>query len=344
MNFILIKVTKVNQDLPLQIVRTPDLAELEIPVSITWMPAWKVKRGTEEEETPQHLIEYLNSGGEEGVKTILQDIVEEKLREWGMSSIEGPQNFIEAMGAREEAVAILLKAILGDELETIPSEIPTVFLMKYLPGENKYKFNDNEREDWENKWAPIYDAYSDEKRKEIKKAVERRQEDIRKARQGNGWFLHSSLGIILNRLNVGEIKPVKGSKLERAMELAVAEREERRGEAVELEHVATQIRNLMKPGLGFSKEQAQEIVQTERGKVQKRIIEYKGLPSGVVPLISLGEGKEPRGKSSAEEKTGDGSGSEGKSQAETEEKTGSWPALAEERARNLKKLLKQKKK
>jgi len=341
MNFILIKVEKVNQDLPTQTVRTPDLAPLEIPISVTWTPAWRVKHvdkitGKEtERESPEYLIEYLNSGGEEGIKTILEDIIREKLREWAMSTIEGPQNYTDCMAAGEEAVAVLLKAILGDELERIPSEIPTILLLKYFPDENDYKFSKKEKEDWykENSWKAIYDKYPPEKEKEIEKAIKRRKEEVRKVRQGDGWFLHPSLGIILNRLNVGEIKPLGGSRLEKAMELKVTENEEREGERVELSHVAERIKELMK--LGFSKEQAQEIVQTERGKVGKQIFEYKGLPSAI-PFINIGEGTGTGGRGGREgEKTEDGS-----EEQKGTRKAGYWPALEAEREKNLKEVRK----
>lgn len=275
--YIKINVTKVNQDLPKQTVRTPDLAELEIPISVTWTPAWKIKEVVAEHETerksPEYLIEYLNSGGEAGVRTILEDIIRERLREWSISSEEGPQDFKTAMGAREEAVAVLLKAILGEELERIPSEIPTSVLLKYFPHKDESRFAGQEMQSWQKKWKRIYDGYSDERKIEIERAVERRRREIKMARQGNGWFKKSQLGIILNRLNVGEIKPTEGSRLSKAMELEVAEDRERIGETLELKHVHGRISELKT--LGFSNEQALEIIQTERGKVKKDISESK---------------------------------------------------------------------
>src|SRR3989344_14558 len=85
--FIQVKVTKVDQDLPEEVVRTPDLAGLSVSVSITCTPDSEIDG--ESHELP--LIEFLNSGGERGVKNILADIMRERLREWAISTKEGPQ-------------------------------------------------------------------------------------------------------------------------------------------------------------------------------------------------------------------------------------------------------------
>ena len=48
--------------------------EISIKISLTWFPA---------KDDPKELIAFLNSGGETGVNTILEDIVEEEIREAG---------------------------------------------------------------------------------------------------------------------------------------------------------------------------------------------------------------------------------------------------------------------
>lgn len=79
-DFIPIKVVKINQDLLPQIIRTPDKAALSIQISATWTPCYN----------PPLLINFLNSGGEEGVKNILEDIIQDRIRSWALSSYEGP--------------------------------------------------------------------------------------------------------------------------------------------------------------------------------------------------------------------------------------------------------------
>ena len=261
--YVITDITKKNIDLEPQKVRTPDEAELAIPVSITFTP------------DGEKLIEYFNSGSENGVKTILTDIIKENLREWAIAKDEGPQTYKEAMASQEEATAILLKAILGDMLKPIPSSIPTPILLKYF-NKPQRKPTESQEEDWGKNWEKVTEKldreFPDPKiLEDLKTAVEERREEIRNARRGNGKYQKPQLGIVLNRLNLGEIKPI--GKLAEAMELKVKEERERQAEIVELNHVAERIEALKK--LGFLNEQALEIIQTERGKVTKNISESK---------------------------------------------------------------------
>ncbi len=283
--FILVNVTKKNQDLPIQIVRTPDMAELEIPVSLTWTPL------------AAHLVEYLNAGGENGVKTILEDIVRERLREWAIVGDEGPQNWEEAMKARVEAASILTKAIVGEELSPIPSDIPTTILLKFFDKPQKFptpsemekfgikleeakeKFTDfdalpEEQMDEILNWGRVkekIDELSSEEKENLEKALKQRKAIINSIRQGNGMQEIPQLGIVLNRLNIGEMKP--RGKLAEAAELKAEEIKKMEGDKIRIENVTKRIVELEK--LGFSPEQALEILQTERGKVKKEIKESK---------------------------------------------------------------------
>jgi hypothetical protein len=191
-------------------VRTRDLAELEISVSLTWTP------------NEDYAIEYLNHGGESGVKNILADMVRERLREWAISVDRGPKNWEDALRAQDDATTVLIRDIAG-----LP---PRLF-----KGEEK--------------------------------------EIIRKIRLGDGVQPIHQLGITLNRLNIGEIKP-KG-ELARAAELMVKEQKEREGEKVELHHAMDRVQEIMNR-LSCSYTQAIELFQTERGKVSKKITEIKG--------------------------------------------------------------------
>lgn len=209
-NAVLINMTKKNQDLPPQVVRTHDLAELEINASLTWTP------------NEDYAIEYLNHGDESGVKNILADMVRERLREWAISVEKGPKNWEEALRAQDDATLALIRDIAG-----LPPQL------------------------------------SKEEEKEI----------IRKIRLGDGVQPVPQLGITLNRLNIGEIKP-KG-ELARAAELLVKEEREREGEKIELYHAMERVKEIMER-LGCSYTQAIELFQTERGKVSKKITEIKG--------------------------------------------------------------------
>jgi hypothetical protein len=93
----------------------------------------------------------------------------------------------------------------------------------------------------------------------------------------------------------------KQMELETKAKIPVEERE-REAEKIELQHVkdrAIEIRD----GVNLSPKDAIEVVQTERGKVTKQIIEYKGL-EGVrgLPLITIGGERMPMGRGPPEER------------------------------------------
>lgn len=222
--YIPIGITKINQDFVPEEVRTPDNAEIKVPISITWNP---------DGNDAEALISYINSGTEGGIKNILQDIVSERVRRWARSTKEGPQTWQEAQAAGDEAVKIILETILAKDVST---------------------------------------------------------EELKESRRGNGNFKLPSLGIIIIRLNVEQIEVM--GKVAEAAELKAKEEQEREAEIVELEHV--QKRTKILTDMGFSKEKALEIVQTERGKVTKTISENQiSIPpetremiKEVVPLLT----------------------------------------------------------
>lgn len=273
-SYILVRVTKVNHDLPPQLVRTPDLAELEIPISLTWTPVGDELKD-ENNESVSGLINYLNAGGENGVKEILDDIVRERLREWAMSKIEGPQTWEEALNAREEAVSILVKSIVGDRLEPIHAEIPTAILLRFYDSQtNNFRERKVPGERDERDW-PLLKKYLDsltpEKKGKLIEETAKRKKNITCIRQGNGNQILPQLGIRLNRLNIDEIKP-KG-ELARSAERMVTEQQEMEGDKIRIKNIIDRIDELKK--LGFSSEQALEVIQTEKGKVTKQISESK---------------------------------------------------------------------
>lgn len=264
-DFILVNVTKVNQKLEDQKVRTPDLAELKVPVSLTW--------------TPVDFIAFLNSGGQKKVEEILKDIVQERLREWAFSSGEGPQSWQELLAARDDATAILLKSILGDELKKIPSSLPTSVLLKYYSKPRKIPTK-SEKESWGENWSRIDEVIldlDDNERSNLESAVEIRRQLISQVHRGNGNFLLKQLGISINRLNIGEIE--LSGELARVAELEVKEEREKAAETAEILHLVERISYLIKEkdagGLGMTIEEAKEFLQTERGKVVKTISETK---------------------------------------------------------------------
>ena len=261
---ILINVEKKNLDLSPQQLTTPDNARIFVPVSITWTPADKTKNGK------SCLINYLNAGKEKGVEDILTDIVKDRLRQWGRSNQEGPQTWEEAMAAGEEAVGILVKAILGEEIERIPSSVPTAILFKYF-NQPPIPPSVKEKEIWGEKWEKVEEILARENKEEIERRIRERKQIIEKCRRGNGDFLKPDLGIIINRITIKDI--TISEKIAEAAEQEVIEKHQREAESTEIENVKNLIRQLAEQG--FSREEAREIVQAERGKVEKLIREGK---------------------------------------------------------------------
>lgn len=275
---VMVKVVKVNQDLSEQLVRTPDLAEIGVTVSITWTPG--VSSSHSVEEQAEVLISFLNSGGEKGVANIIADIIKDRLRTWAFSKEEGPANWQEAVGSKEEAIAILIKAILGDDIPPITSTIPTTILLKYFNSPQQKPF-EYERKRWGRKsktgseWEGLekeLSILSSDEHNKLQKQVAERREIIKKVRQGNGVFHKKSLGITINRFTINDI--ILKGKLAEAAELEVKEKHERNAEIVEIKHILQRVLELRK-SLDISAEQALEIVQTERKKITKTISESK---------------------------------------------------------------------
>lgn len=275
-DIVMVKVVKINQDLPEQIVKTPDFADLRFNISITWTPgSWIASN----EEQANLLIAFLNSGGEEGVKNILKDIIQDRLRIWAFSGEEGPADWEEAVGAKDEALAILIKAILGDDIPTIPSSIPTNVLLRYFSTPKKKPLAYQKRwgkqskagSEWEGLENELGELSSEEY-SELEKAVKERQGIITKVKQGNGVFVKRSLGFTTNRFTINEVA-LRGRVAE-AVESRVVEKHQREAERTETRHVRQRAKELCKEEL-FSPEQAVEIVQTERGKITKSVDEKK---------------------------------------------------------------------
>lgn len=278
---ILINVAKHNEDLSGQIVRTPDKARLSIKISITWSAgSWKAWE-TKPEREAELLNNFINSGGEEGVKKIYKDIIEDRLRTWAFSAEEGPVSWEEAMRAKDDAIAILIKAILGDDIPSIPSEIPTNVLLRYFNSPRKSPL-EYQKKLWGRKtengseWEQLEEhlgRLSADALESLKKTIRGRQKTIATLKRGNGLFIHKKLGITINLITIDDVALV--GDLAEAADLQVKEQAERAAEIIELEHFTNRLKALRKEQPEISLAQAVEVVQTERGKIVKTVGETK---------------------------------------------------------------------
>lgn len=285
-----INVTLTNKDISLE-TRVTDRSAIRMEVGITFKP--NVKNGDE-------AVNFIRAGKEIGVFNIFSDVVSTAIRQWATSPEEGPATWMDAVSSREEALVVLLQAvngnaILGNSDEQIEKArailqrigVPLVILYKRKtfpkkePNEieaaqwgGKWKGNDHKdgkNQDWEI-YRDRVSGLSTEEDSTLEISLGCVREHLRTARQGNADIAIKDLGVILTRLNIKEVQPL--GDVAKAAEKQAKEEQDRLGEITELNHVAERIKTLSErakipPAL------AAEMVQTERGKVVKKIKENK---------------------------------------------------------------------
>lgn len=290
-SFILVKVEKVNYDLEPQEVRTPDNALLSIKASITWIPGI--------EDRPKSYIDYLNSGGEDGVRKIIHDVIEDRIKTWARSNKEGPATWEEAQATKDEAHGVLSKSLLGRALKAIDlkfQDVPTSTWMRFFddPKSEPTDYDANPSSGWATKELPDnrghvkfkwdgLDAkiagYSQEDRDLLEDQIKNRRRQIRKLREGRGKFPKPSLGITVVRFTINEVK-VEG-EVAKAADLAEKERKEMQADTVEMKNIADRAKGLRKDNPEMTYEKAVETVMIAQGKVRKSVIQVDGAATGL---------------------------------------------------------------
>jgi len=269
-DIILIPVVKINVDLPPQKVTTPkDNAESEVPVFYTYTPG-------------PNYFNYLSYGPINNglkkvveVENVLNDKIQEELRIWASSHQEGPKTWEDLRGSGDEGTAVLIEMIAGEELKPIPCNIPPLKLFQFY-GKIPF-YSSQKQEEIEEEKKKIKEQLASLDESEIKKAVNDRWDFIKKIRKSNGTQVIDSLGITINRLNIGQIKV--DPKIQEANIKQATEAAEKIAENIEFDHIKASIIKFMfdedKDGNlvrnEISEQQAIEMVQSERSKVVKTI-------------------------------------------------------------------------
>lgn len=284
-SFLLVKISKKVQNLEPQEVRTPDNALISMKIAAAWVPGIKGESDS--------MINYLDSGGESGVKSILHNTSEDRAKTWASSNQEGPASWREAQTMKDDVLEVLVKAVLGETLERVDEEIPTTALLRYfavpqqepsdfdvasswaeksevvLPnGKKKIVFN------W-NGLLTILSQRSQEEQDALKARVKIRREQISDLRQGKASLPVRSLGITMIQFVVTEVK-LAGDAAAAADD---AETERRKNDAamVKIQNVSDRIRQLMADHPSMTLEQAIGIVQSSEGNASKQIFAVEGL-------------------------------------------------------------------
>lgn len=276
-NYVAINIEKKTDQFGPQNVRTPDNAVVSTSEAVVWRPGI--------DGSPEFYIIYLNSGGEEGVRKILRERIEDRVKTWGSSNQEGPATWKEALGLRDDAHAVLAEALLGqDVLGPVENPIPTGTWMRFfnIPQSAPTAY------DVKNGWASMDDAghwswsglqtifsgYGSDAQAKLKSQVETRKKEVDRLRGARGDFGDKSLGITILGFTVNEIE-VTG-EVAKAAELEEKEKKERAADEIEIRNVSDRAADIRARHPDLSSEKAFEIVQTERKKVGKTIIAISG--------------------------------------------------------------------
>lgn len=280
--FIVIKTERISFDIIFEKARTPDRAESKVPVFITGRAI------------PQLGIQYLDSGGEEGIKIQLTGKIQERIREWASGAEEGPTDWVELNQSHLEAVSVLVRQIAGKNPlpPGVPGEVlahiqpaeaqkvPTWIWLRYFAQPRPTKWLKNEKLWAENNWEKVMEVLREIKAKygnaglqQLKKGVDARRRSIEALRTGSGQIVLADLGFMLERLNLGDIQQL-GKVGEQAEEEA-KEEQQRLSQTKELDHVSERIQALMKverpDGTRLTREQAVELVELSTKRATKTI-------------------------------------------------------------------------
>jgi hypothetical protein len=276
--FILVKVERVSFEVVSEKTRTLDRSESRVPVFLTFRPL------------PERLIEYLNSGKEEGVKKQLSGKILERIREWAMNPEEGPSDWIELNQSHLEAVSLLIKKIASNSLTEIPDyaqEIPTWIWFRFFLQPQPLVFLKSEKQWSDSNWGKvrkILRTMSNSQISELKNAIEKRRKEIENLRTGIGAIELTDLGVTLERLNIGDIDVLGEVGVQAEGE--AKEEQERQKDERELKFVRERIKELMDPPFNYTNAEARDIVQTERGKVKREIADkHYSLDSSTVTAL-----------------------------------------------------------
>lgn len=300
--YIRIDARKKNTDLPDLGFTTPDLVELTSPMSFTY---------SADASSGQALFNLVKSGLHAGVEDIQSDILADRLRSWGMSDIEGPQSWVEAKGTDEEAIAVLIKRLLGQALAGVDSGIfSTTDLLGFLKRPRK-KPTDSQKERVGKDWEIIQDiwdsyqegnpgdqwkkAFGDITKKALNEQVDKRRKVIEKVRQGNGDFKNFDLGIVLHRLNFSEEIKAAHSHVQEDAERQTREKLQREYEKIQVRARISQVKLMKKALPGLTDKEALKSTQLEVGKLTEEVHTIDSTP-GVPVIITTGRTSKPSKK------------------------------------------------
>ena len=148
--------------------------------------------------------------GKENVETHLSRIAIQALRTWVRSRNYGPQRYEDAMAAGIVALNVIFKALVGNNLKRIPSDIPTEILLNYFSSP-KQPPSEQEEIAYGKNWGILEQRIKnlgDDGRAKLESAVKERLAILVQIQRGEASFPVKSLGIVIKAITLGDIEPV----------------------------------------------------------------------------------------------------------------------------------------
>ncbi|MFA6251686.1 MAG: hypothetical protein WC603_03625 [Candidatus Paceibacterota bacterium] len=221
---VLVDISQRQPEFTPQDVLTPDNVNEEIPISVGYIP------------DKYNYITFINLKKDPGVLISMKEIIESEVRKWSRHPTEGPQSWEEIIKSSLKAINFLIKS-LGqylsensddivpgyDYLKTIESSIPTEILIDWYDGNNpsnsivRKEYGDGE-EDFEKpfiqatRWQKLEQMIPGSLQNNcteanLKQQIKERKQLLIKLRDGKAMLPTISLGIVLCRLSITQIKP-----------------------------------------------------------------------------------------------------------------------------------------
>ncbi len=263
---------KIGKPVPVQ---TPDNVRSEMDVAVTY--------------SPYDPVNYRDNGGSplgreakmDGIKDMIRDMIQDRIWKWAGSAREGPQTWKELRRCKTRALNTIVRYLVGyGELPKIDSAIPTELLLEY------FDFPEGGvpppvPEEWQNRpdvglnWSALEAVLAAEPagREEIGRQVRARRALLDALSRGEAEIKIVSLGIILERLSIKDIR--QPDDLMEAARRPAIEREEREAETIELQHLRDRMNELQRPvsegGAGMDPEQSRRTVLVDLKKATEEI-------------------------------------------------------------------------
>jgi hypothetical protein len=242
-NYVEIDVRTINHDFCPQTLLTPgDSANIEVKGSVTIAPA----SGYYDEDTGRSfLTNFVRNDKMPGVRSILENTVASRVREFFQSSHEGPKTWKDALECQDEAVFAILRTLIGDSLLGDHRD----FLLEMerqsgitLPDLLRAHFGHG-TDAIRQKGNTFIISLSANDRTRLSNAFTETMRLINEARQGRSrGLVVRDLGIVITKFTLDRITPV-GEVAKTAERIAV-ESLEREAEKIEITNVKERIEEL----------------------------------------------------------------------------------------------------